>query len=58
MNGLHYKNIKIKGECFMEHKLNEKYCPADFEEKLYEKWEKRGYFKPSMNEDEGRSKFT
>lgn len=31
----------------MEHKLNDKYNPKDFEEKLYENWEKKGYFKPS-----------
>ena len=31
----------------MEHKLNDKFNPKDFEEKLYEKWEKEGYFKPS-----------
>ena len=29
--------------------MNEKYNPQDFEEKLYEKWEKNGYFKPSMD---------
>ena len=29
--------------------LNEKYNPKDFEEKLYEHWEKEGYFKPSMD---------
>ena len=29
--------------------LNEKYNPKDFESKLYEKWEKNGYFKPSMD---------
>lgn len=33
----------------MEHKLNEKYCPKDFEESLYQKWEENGYFKPSMD---------
>ena len=31
----------------MDHKLNDKFNPKDFEEKLYEKWEKEGYFKPS-----------
>ncbi len=29
--------------------LKEKYNPKDFEEKLYEHWEKKGYFKPSMD---------
>ena len=33
----------------MEHKLNDKYNPQEFEEKLYDKWEKNGYFKPSMD---------
>ena len=28
--------------------MNDKYNPKDFEEKLYEEWEKKGYFKPSM----------
>ena len=27
--------------------MNDKYNPKDFEEKLYEKWEKKGYFKPN-----------
>ena len=35
----------------MEHKLNDKYNPKDFEDKLYERWEKNGYFKPSMNKN-------
>ena len=35
----------------MEHKLNEKYNPHDFEDKLYEKWEESGYFKPSMDKN-------
>ena len=30
-----------------EHKLEGKFNPKDFEEKLYENWEKKGYFKPS-----------
>ena len=30
-------------------KLNDKYNPKDFEEKLYEEWEQKGYFKPSMD---------
>ena len=29
--------------------LKEKYNPKDFEDKLYEEWEKKGYFKPSMD---------
>ncbi len=28
-------------------KLKDKYNPKDFEEKLYEEWESKGYFKPS-----------
>ena len=35
----------------MEHKLNDKYNPKDFEDKLYEKWEESGYFKPSMDKN-------
>ena len=35
----------------MEHKLNDKYNPKDFEDKLYEKWEENGYFKPSMDKN-------
>ena len=31
----------------MEHKLNDKFNPKDFEDRLYENWEKKGYFKPS-----------
>jgi len=31
------------------HQLMDKYSPKEFEEKLYEKWEKKGYFKPSMD---------
>ena len=30
-------------------KLSEKYLPKEFESKLYEEWEKSGYFKPSMD---------
>ena len=30
-------------------KLNDKYCPKDFEEKNYKKWEEKGYFRPSMD---------
>lgn len=33
----------------MEHKLNDKLNPKDFEEKIYQNWEKKGYFKPSNN---------
>ena len=29
------------------HILNDKFNPKDFEEKLYEEWEKKGYFRPS-----------
>ncbi len=29
------------------HKLQDKFNPKDFEERLYEDWEKKGYFKPS-----------
>ena len=28
------------------HKLNEKFNPKDFEDKLYQEWEENGYFKP------------
>ena len=35
----------------MEHKLNDKYNPKDFEDNLYEKWEENGYFKPSMDKN-------
>ncbi len=31
-------------------KLEGKYNPKDFEEKLYQEWEEKGYFKPSMDE--------
>ena len=30
-------------------KLENKYNPKDFEDKMYEEWEKSGYFKPSMD---------
>ncbi len=30
-----------------KHKLNDKFNPKDFEEKLYEEWESKGFFKPS-----------
>lgn len=29
--------------------LKEKYNPKDFEDELYQRWEERGYFKPSMD---------
>ena len=29
--------------------LKEKYNPKDFEDKLYQSWEEKGYFKPSMD---------
>lgn len=35
----------------MEHKLNDKYNPKDFEDELYQKWEENGYFKPSMDKN-------
>ena len=31
------------------HKLADKYNPKDFEEKLYNEWEEKGYFKPTMD---------
>ena len=31
-------------------KLEGKYNPKEFEEKLYKEWEEKGYFKPSMDE--------
>jgi len=31
------------------HKLMDKYSPKEFEEKLYQEWEEKGYFKPSMD---------
>ena len=33
----------------MGEKLNEKYNPQEFEEKLYNEWKKNGYFKPNMD---------
>ena len=30
-------------------KLNDKYNPKDFEDRIYEEWEKKEYFKPSMD---------
>ncbi len=35
----------------LKHKLQEKYNPGEFEEKLYNDWEKNGYFKPSMDKE-------
>ena len=32
------------------HKLEGKFNPKDFEERLYKEWEEKGYFKPSMDE--------
>ncbi len=32
-------------------KMRDKYLPKEFEEKLYEEWEKKGYFKPSMDKN-------
>lgn len=32
-------------------KLNDKYNPKDFEEKLYKDWEEKGYFKPTMDKE-------
>ena len=31
------------------HKLMDKYNPKEFEEKLYNEWEEKGYFKPAMD---------
>ena len=33
----------------MERKLNDKFNPKDFEDKIYKEWEEKGYFKPSMD---------
>lgn len=33
-----------------QHKLDGSYNPNEFEEELYDKWEKNGYFKPNMKE--------
>ena len=32
-----------------EKKLADKFNPQDFEQRIYEEWEKKGYFKPSMD---------
>ena len=30
-----------------KHELEGKFNPKDFEDEIYENWEKKGYFKPS-----------
>ena len=30
-------------------KLNDKFNPKDFEDRIYSDWEKKGYFKPNMD---------
>ena len=30
-----------------KHKLADKFNPKEFEDKLYEEWESKGFFKPS-----------
>ena len=35
------------------HKLNDKYIPKEFEDKLYSNWEEKGYFKPSGDKSKG-----
>ena len=32
-------------------KLNDKFNPKDFEDDLYNEWEEKGYFKPTMDEN-------
>ena len=39
-----------------EHKLNDKFNPKDFEEKIYKNWEEKEYFKPS--EDRTKEPYT
>ena len=39
----------VKGDFMENKKLNDKYNPKDFEDKIYEEWEQKGYFKPSMD---------
>ena len=34
-----------------QHKLSEKYNPKEFEDELYQNWETKKYFKPSMDKD-------
>ncbi len=38
-------------EC--EHKLNDKFNPKDFEDKIYKDWLDKNYFKPSGNKEKG-----
>ena len=33
----------------MKKKLNDKFNPKEFEDRIYEEWEEKGYFKPSMD---------
>ena len=35
----------------MENKLDGKYNPKEFEEEIYNEWEQKGYFKPTMDKD-------
>lgn len=44
----------MKDNC--NHQLADKYNPKEFEEKLYEEWEKKGYFRPC--EDKEKETFT
>jgi len=39
-----------------QHKLDGKYNPKDFEEKIYKNWSEKGYFKPS--EDKSKKPYT
>ncbi len=39
----------------MEHKLNEKLNPKDFEDRIYKNWEENGYFRPA--EDKGQETY-
>lgn len=41
--------IKKERKDMSNHKLMDKYNPKEFEENLYNEWEKKGYFKPSMD---------
>ncbi|MCI8965826.1 MAG: valine--tRNA ligase [Clostridia bacterium] len=34
-----------------KHKLNDKFSPKDFEDKLYENWEKNGYFRATIDKN-------
>ena len=40
---------RVKGDFMENKKLNDKYNPKVFEDKIYEEWEQKGYFKPSMD---------